>query len=130
MIDFMVYSGVCVGYHMIVGVCILLKLKSIFHARYLVITTMLFCVLVILAQNNAAQVSDRSNDILFESIHALALHALASITIIANIIFFLKAMKAEKDNIIGAIIACMIRRGTKDERRKLQEEYFNFKPKK
>ena len=106
-------------YHVMLGVCILIKLKSINHARYLVISTMLFCLLIIIV----SKVDGISGNI---EILSLLNTLLVTTTVITNISFFMKAMKSEKKKIVCAILACLLMKGTKEERRRILEEYFDF----
>ena len=114
--------GNIMTYHIMVGSLLLLTLRSLRHARYLVISTMLFCLLI----GVVSHTDGRSSGIEVLSVLSTLL---VSATAIINLAFFTKAMKSEGKRVVGAILACMSAKGTKDERRKMQEGYFDFKTK-
>ena len=86
MVDFIHFLASNMVFHMMIGVCLLLKLKSKWHARYLVISTFLFCILIAITSNKFVELSAGAYDVLFVSINALV-----TITSLANIVFFFKS---------------------------------------
>ena len=108
------------GYHMMIGACLLLKLKKKGHVLYLAIPTLLYSLFVIFTLYNDINIFKEEPNILF-SINLI----FVLIMLIVNIIYFSKATKGEIKKIIGVVHACLLVKGTKEEKRKIQDKYFD-----
>ena len=107
-------------YHVAVGACLIPKLKSRSHVLYLAISTFAYSVFGIFAYYNNISILADDPYILY-SINLL----FVLIMLIVNIVYYVKAMKNKFTHILNVVHVCLMTRGTKEERRKLQDEYFD-----
>jgi hypothetical protein len=112
--------GLNLVYNMMIGACLIPKLKSKRYVRYVAYSSALYSLFIVFYRINNFEIIKEAPYILiaFNSMFVL-------IMFVVNAYFFVKAMKNKFTGIINVINACLLLKGTKKERQKIQDESFD-----